>query len=178
METLLVSRGEGEENDAQEKNLLPSRNRFRKEKSAMSTEQNKQLVLHWREEIWNKRNLNIIDELHAPDYVGHYRGVPGPIRGREALKQVFAAYLAAFDIQVTPQFLIAEGDMVVVYDTNRVKHTGAFQGLPPTGKEVSATSTDIYRIVDGKIVEQWFEADYTGMMQQLGVLPTPGHGGR
>ena len=143
----------------------------------MSTEENKQLVLRWREEIWNKRNVNIIDELHAPDYVGHYSGIPGPIRGREALKQLFAAYLAAFDIEVTPEFLIAEGDMVVVHDTNRVKHTGAFQAIPPTGKEATVTSTDIYRIVDGKILEQWVEGDMLGLMQQLGVIPTPGHGG-
>jgi predicted ester cyclase len=143
----------------------------------MSTEHNKQVVLRWREEIWNKRNVNIIDELHAPDFVGHYSGTPGPIRGREALKHVFAAYFAAFDIQVTPEFLIAEGDLVVVRDTSRVKHTGAFQGTPPTGKEGTMTSTDIYRIVDGKIVEQWFETDFTGFMQRLGIPPTPEHGG-
>jgi len=89
--------------------------------------------------------VNVIDELHVPDYVGHYSGIPGPIRGREALKQLFAAYLAAFDIHVTPEFLIAEGDMVAVYDTFRFKHTGTFQGIPPTGKEAILTSTDIYR---------------------------------
>jgi predicted ester cyclase len=140
----------------------------------MSTEENKQVVLRWREEIWIKRNVNIIDDLHAPDYVGHYSGIPGPIRGREALKQLFAAYLAAFDIEVTPEFLIAEGDMVVVHDMNRVKHTGAFQAIPPTGKEALVTSTDIYRIVDGKIVEQWLETDFTGMMQRLGIASSPG----
>jgi predicted ester cyclase len=140
----------------------------------MSTEENKQVVLHWRDEIWNKRNVNIIDELHAPDYVGHYAGIPGPIRGREALKHVFTTYLAAFENQWTPEFLIAEGDLVVVHDTGRIKHTGTFQGIPPTGKETTVTSTDIYRIVDGKIAEQWFEADFTGMMQQLGVLPGQG----
>lgn len=143
----------------------------------MSTEQNKKVVLRWREEIWDKRNVNIIDELHATDYVGHYSGIPGPIRGREALKQLFAAYLAAFEIQYTPQFLIAEGDMVVVHDTGRVKHTGTFQGIPPTGKEVTTTSTDIYRIADGKIAEQWFESDFTGMVEQLGLLPATAHGG-
>src|SRR5262249_48839158 len=140
----------------------------------MSTEQNKAVVLRWREEIWTERNVHIIDELHAPDYVGHYSGIPDPIRGRAALIQLFAAYLAAFDIQVTPEFLIAEGDMVVVHDANRLKHTGGFRGIPATGKEVTASSTDIYRIVDGVIVEQWFESDFTGIMQQLGVLPTPG----
>jgi len=144
----------------------------------MSTEQNKQLVLRWKEEIWNKRNVNIVDELCAPDYVGHITGTPGPIQGREALKQLLAAYLAAFDIQDTPEFLIAEDDMVVIHDTYRLKHNkGAFQGIPPTGKEVSVTGTDIYRMVDGKFVQQWVEADFTGMMHQLGVLPMPGHGG-
>jgi len=87
---------------------------------------------------------------------------------------VFATYLAAFENQWTPEFLIAEGDLVVVHDTGRIKHTGTFQGIPPTGKETTVTSTDIYRIVDGKIAEQWFEADFTGMMQQLGVLPGQG----
>jgi predicted ester cyclase len=143
----------------------------------MSTEQNKQLVLRWKEEIWNKRNMNIIDELYAPDYIGNIVGTPGPVRGREALKQLLAAYFAAFDIHMASEFLIAEGDMVAVYDTFRFKHTGTFQGIPPTGKEAILTSTDIYRIVNGKIVEQWTEGNLLSLMQQLGVLPTPGHGG-
>jgi hypothetical protein len=51
----------------------------------MSTEENKKIVLRWREER-NKGNWNIIDELHTPDYVGHIPLVPGgAIRGREAL---------------------------------------------------------------------------------------------
>jgi len=101
----------------------------------MSTEHNKQLVLRWKDEIWNKRNVTIVDELYAPDYRGHMAGTPGPIAGREALKQLIAAYLAAFDIHLTSQFLIAEGDLVAVYDTVRLKHTGAFQGIPPTGRK-------------------------------------------
>jgi predicted ester cyclase len=142
----------------------------------MSTEENKKLVLRWREQAYEKKNLNVIDGLHAPDYVGHIVGTPGPVRGREALKQLFAAYFAAFDIHVTSDFLIAEGDMVVIHDTYRLKHIGEFAAIPPTGKELSVTGTDIYRIVDGKILEQWFEADFTGFMQQLGVMPTPGQG--
>jgi predicted ester cyclase len=140
----------------------------------MSTEENKQLVLRWKEEIWNKRNLNIIDELYARDYVGHIVGAPGPVRGSEGLKQLFATYFAGFDFHETPGFLIAEGDMVVIHDTYWAKHTAAFQGHPPTGKEATLTGTDIYRIVDGKIVEQWFDGDFTAFMQQLGIAPSPG----
>ncbi len=144
----------------------------------MSTEHNKQLVRRWKEELWSKGNVSIIDELCAPDYVCHMSGVPvpGPVRGQEALKHLFAIYFAAFEIHDIPEFLIAEGDMVAIHDTYQAKHTGEFQGVPPTGKEATVTGTDIYRIVDGKIVEQWVEVDMLGLMQQLGILPTPGHG--
>jgi predicted ester cyclase len=140
----------------------------------MSTEENKQLVLHWKEELWDKSNLNVVDELCAPEYVGHMVFTPEPVRGPERFKQLLAAYHAAGDVQDPRVFLVAEGDMVVIFDTYRVRHTGAFRGIPPTGKEASVTGIDIYRIVEEKIVEQWFEADFTGLMQQLGVLSTPG----
>ena len=143
----------------------------------MSTEENKKLVLHWKDEIWNNRNLNIVDELYSTDYIGHIVGAPGPVRGRETLKQMIAPYFAAFDIHITSEFLIAEGDLVAVYDTFHFKHTGAFQGIPPTGKEATLSSTDIYRIVDGKIVEQWTEANMLSLMQQLGVIPAPTRSG-
>ena len=143
----------------------------------MSTEENKKLVLHWKDEIWNKRNLNIVDELYSTDYIGHIVGAPGPVRGRETLKRMIVPYFAAFDIHITSEFLVAEGDMVAVYDTFNFKHTGAFQGIPPTGKEAILTSTDIYRIVDGKIVEQWTEANMLSLMQQLGVIPAPTRSG-
>jgi predicted SnoaL-like aldol condensation-catalyzing enzyme len=119
----------------------------------MSTEENKKIVLRWREER-NKGNWSIIDELHAPDYVGHLSFVPGgAIRGREALKQLFVGYWAAFDVLATPEpdFLIAEGDLVVNRETVRARHKET--GIPATGKEATVTSMDIYRIVNGKIVE-------------------------
>jgi hypothetical protein len=145
----------------------------------MSAEENKELVLRWKEER-NKGNVNVVDELCAADCVLHMSGIPtpGPVRGREPFKQLFAAYLAAFDFHSMPEFLIAEGEMVVVRETYRLKHKGEFQGIPPTGKEVSVTGTEIYRIVDGKFVEQWVEADMLGLMQQVGVLPAPGEAGR
>lgn len=144
----------------------------------MSLEENKQLVLRWKQELWGNRNLSVVDELCAPDYVGRIAGVPGPVHGREALKQLIAAYFAAFDVDDTPEFLVAEGDLVVVHDTYRFRHKGAFQGIPATGKEASITGTDVYRLAAGKIVEQWVEGDLLGLLQQLGVLPTPGQAGR
>lgn len=99
-------------------------------------------------------------------------------RGREALKQLFVGYRAAFDVHAAPKpdLLIAEGDLVAHRETVRVKHNRTFQGIPATGKEATVTSTDIYRIVNGKIVEQWTEADMLGLMQQLGIVPRREHG--
>jgi hypothetical protein len=68
--------------------------------------------------------------------------------------------------------------VVVIRDTNLVKYNGAFQGISPTGKVLSLPSTDFYRIADGRIMELWFEADYLGFMQWLGVFPTTGQAGR
>src|SRR6266540_4054511 len=67
----------------------------------MSTEQNKNVILRWRQGL-NERNLNVIDDLLP---LSHITGVPGPVRGPEAFKQLFTAYPAAFDISVTPEFL-------------------------------------------------------------------------
>jgi predicted ester cyclase len=136
----------------------------------MSTDENKRLALRWKEELWRKRNLDIVDELCGRDYVGHMAGVPQPVRGPDELKRLLSAYLAAFDVDDTPQFLVAEDDMVVIHDTIRLKHKGEFQGHAATGKEATLSGTDIYRIVGGKIVEQWVEGNQLDLMQQLGLV--------
>jgi predicted SnoaL-like aldol condensation-catalyzing enzyme len=153
--------------------LSPERasQRTREGYGSMSTDENKQLVLRWKEELWAKRNLNVIDDLCSTDYVGHMAGVPQPVRGPNELKKVLAAYLAAFDVDDAPQFLVAEDDMVVIRDTIRLKHKGEFQGHPATGKEATLSSTDIYRIVGGKIVEQWVEGNQLDLVLQLGLMP-------
>ena len=67
--------------------------------------------------------------------------------------------------------------MVAIRETAPATHTGEFQGISPTGKQVSIANNEIDRIVDGKIVEQWVGLDLVSLMQQLGVLPAPRHVG-
>jgi predicted ester cyclase len=135
----------------------------------MSTDENKQLVLRWKEEIWNRRNLGIIDELFAPDYVGHVAGLPGDLTGRDGLRKFFSSFLGAFETRETPGFLIAEGEFVAMYDTYWARSTASFQGSAPTGREATTSGIDIYHIVDGKVVEQWFEGETTNFLRELGV---------
>ena len=142
----------------------------------MSTEQNKSIARRFSE-AFASNDQATFNELLAPDLVAHVPGAPGPLN-REAFLQLGNMFLAAFsDSHITLEDQIAEGDKVVSRYTWRMVHTGAFQGLPPTGKQLAVTGIDIARIKDGKIVEYWANQDQMGMMQQLGVIPAPGQGG-
>ncbi|MGH2523087.1 MAG: ester cyclase [Anaerolineales bacterium] len=140
-----------------------------------STEKNKALVRRFFEEVFNKGNLAVLDELLPDDYIQHsVFGIPS---GREAVKQLFAAMGAAFpDAQYTIEDMVAEGDKVVVRGVVLGTHKGAFQGIPATGKQITMSGIDIFRIVDDKLVEHWDAVDQLGMLQQLGVVPAPGQG--
>ena len=138
----------------------------------MSTEENKANVRRGYEAV-NQRNLAVFDELLTPDIVLHNPSTT--IQGLEAYKQFITMYITAFpDLHFTIEDMIAEGDTVVVRYTTRGTHQGNLMGIPPTGKQVSGTGMFIDRIVNGKGVEQWFNTDDLGLLQQLGVVPTMG----
>jgi len=142
----------------------------------MSTEQNKALVRRL-EEVFNRGNISLVDELFAPDFVEHEELPPGIPPGREAVKQLTTMFRSAFpDFKATIDDIVAEGDKVVIRQTWSGTHKGEFMGVPPTGKSVSFGVIDIIRIAGGKFVEHWGQMDMMGMMQQLGAIPTPGQG--
>jgi steroid delta-isomerase-like uncharacterized protein len=116
----------------------------------------------------------VVDELAGADLVVSYPVLPAPARGREAFKQLLTQFHAAFpDIQFTVEDSIAEGDRVVVRWTARGTHRGDLLGIPATGKPVSWTRISVYRILDGKIVEERGEEDALGLLRQLGMSPAP-----
>jgi steroid delta-isomerase-like uncharacterized protein len=139
----------------------------------MSTEENKALYRRLLEGVMNQRNLALVDELCAPDFVLH-RGST-TMQGREPYKQFLSMYLTGGpDFHLTIEDQIAEGDKVVSRFTGRGTHLGPFMGIPPTGKHVTATGIGIIRVANGKIVEEWANGDDLGVLQQLGVVPVPG----
>ena len=145
----------------------------------MSAEQNKALVRQLVEEGINQGNISVIDELIIPDFVEHEELPPGIPPGREAPKALFTMLCSAFpDIKATIEHLIAEGDEVVLHMTWTGTHKGEFMGIPPTGKSISINVIDILGIAEGKFVEHWGVMDSMAMMQQLGVVPAPGEGGK
>ncbi|HXZ05966.1 MAG TPA: ester cyclase [Ktedonobacteraceae bacterium] len=138
----------------------------------MSTESNKAVTHQFLEELFNKRNLAIVDALCVTNVVNH--GLGPEASGIERTKRSAGMYLAAFpDLHFAFEDYIAEGDQVVVRWTSTGTHKGELMGIPPTGKQFSATGIEIYRFEGGKIVEHWLASDQLGMLQQLGVVPAP-----
>ncbi len=139
----------------------------------MSTEQNKTIVRRVFDEIVNKGNLGVADELLAADYVNH--DFPAPAPGAEGFKLVTTMFRSAFpDIVVTLEDEFAEGDKVVTRGVFAGTHTGEFMGIPATGRKVTIKYLDIWRLENGKAKENWVQMDLLGLMQQLGVIPAPG----
>ena len=143
----------------------------------MSTEQNKIIIRRYLEdalEAVRGGNLAATDEYLAEGATFYDPGRP-PSIGREAQKQRSAALLNSFpDVRFVIEDMIAEGDRVAARWTMRATHTGSFMNIPPTGRQIVMTGITIYRLMDGKIVEAHSDLDQLGMLQQLGVIPTPG----
>jgi predicted ester cyclase len=138
----------------------------------MSTQENKTLVRRIFEEGINQNKPDVFDELIASTYVNY--NFPAPAPGVEGFKMVIGLFRAAFpDIQITLEEELAEGDKVSTRGYFTGTHTGDFQGIPATGKQVKVPYIDIWRVANGQLVENWVQMDQLGMMQQLGVIPTP-----
>lgn len=126
-------------------------------------------------QAFNEGNLSLIDELVAPEFVGHNPLSPEPIQGPEGLKRFFGAFRAAMPDIVHPSWtLIAEGDLVVIHMPVEGTFTNQLMGIPPNGKNVSLWMCNVWKVVGGRAVEWWINMDTLGLMQQLGVVPPLG----
>jgi steroid delta-isomerase-like uncharacterized protein len=146
----------------------------------MLSETNKTVSRRLFEEVWNKGNLAVLNELIANDHVNSGPGtLPGLPTGPEGAKQFVMMYRNAFpDTHFTIDEQIAEADKVVTRWTAHGTHKGELLGIPATGKSSTVTGISVDRIVNGKIVESWGIFDQFGMMQQLGVIPMPEAAGK
>ena len=136
------------------------------------SEGNKFVIRRSFEELWNKGNLSLVDELFTPNYEHHDASSPDFGRGPESEKKRATLYRTAFpDLQLTIEDIIAEGETVMVRWSCRGTHKGDLSGIAPTGKQVTISGVSIARFTRGKMVEGWVNWDALGLMQQLGVVP-------
>ena len=137
----------------------------------MPAESNKALVRRYYEELWNRRNPGVADELFAPGFRLFPESNPGP----EGVKQFYGQLLTAFpDLWVRVDDLIAaEGNKVVARFVIGGTQRGQFLGIPATGKPMAVEEITIWRIADGMIAERWTAVDALGAAQQLGGRMVP-----
>jgi predicted ester cyclase len=136
----------------------------------MSIEENKALARRWLEEIGNE-NLDVFDEVFAPDCVWHRFDFPSVEAAKEYTKNFHAVFT---DPVYTVEDTVAEKDKVAVRWTVRVTHSGEWAGAAPTGKQIEGSGITILRFDGGKVVELRDEQDNLGFLQQLGVIPPLG----
>lgn len=140
----------------------------------MGTQENKASGRRFVEEVMNKGNVAVVDELSGANFVDHSLP-PGVPAGNEGFKGFVAMYRAAFpDLHYTIDDEIAEGDRVVQRTTANGTMKGDFQGMPASGKSATWQEIHITRFADGKVVEHWGVVDQLSMLQQLGFAEAPG----
>jgi steroid delta-isomerase-like uncharacterized protein len=131
-------------------------------------EQNKAIAKRAFEEILSRGRYELADQLYAKDFVNH--GLHSNASLEEDQTALKGWHEAFPDVVVVPEKLIAEDDLVTIYWTARGTNTGTGNGLPATGKKMELAGITIWRIVDGKIKEEWSAFDQLSMMRQLGLL--------
>ena len=140
----------------------------------MSTEKNKATFRRYVEEVGNKGNLDVADEIFDR-YISHQSDGRTEERGPEDVKRFTREFHQAFpDFRSVIEDQIAEGDKVVTRWRASGTHQGEFRGIAPTGNKIEVTGIGIFRFSDeGKVVESWDNLDELGMMRQLSVIPSP-----
>ena len=137
------------------------------------SEENKQLVRRWFEEVWNKGRVDAIDEMFAEDGIAHGLSddPSNPIKGPTGFKPFHTVFRDAFPtMMIVVEDVIAEGDKVAARCSVRAKHEGEFMGRAATGAPVDFTGITIVRIYNGKIVEAWNNFDFMVLHKQVGLL--------
>jgi steroid delta-isomerase-like uncharacterized protein len=137
----------------------------------MSTESNKSVVQNMLL-AFEKGDTKNLDKFFASNWVNHDPSLP-PMQGLEGAKQLIDLWSAFSERKVTIEDTIAEGDKVATRFTMSGKHTGTMMGIAPTGKSIHISASGIFRIVEGKLTDNWVNFDALGLLQQIGAVPMP-----
>ena len=118
-------------------------------------------------EVFNNGKFELIDELVSPDFVDHFVQ-PGVPANRAGFKQMAIALKTAFpDLRYVVEDYLETGDRFVHRATGSGTMKGEFMGIAPTGKSVSMTGINLYRIECGHIVEGWSRVNVLDELNQI-----------
>ncbi|WMI65644.1 ester cyclase [Aestuariibaculum sp. YM273] len=127
------------------------------------------------EKTWNEIiNNGDIDLINASNFTDDITLVTSPenIVGIDNLKAYYQNFLTGFsDIKFTVIQVFGQDDNIVKHWNFKGNHTGAFFGIPATGKSVNINGVTLVKMKDGKIAQEEDFMDNMVFMQQLGLLP-------
>jgi len=130
----------------------------------LPAEANKALMRRLFEEGFHSGKLAVVDEIFHPNFVD--RSTPEQPPGTEGVKDYISMVRTGFpDISITIEDLVAEEERVVVRTTWRGTHLGEYEGIAPTGKQVTRSMIQIFHVKDGKLLEEWSEGE--SLRQQI-----------
>lgn len=139
----------------------------------IAVETNKAVVRRFIDEVFLRGEFDAVDELVSEDFTPHTWGPMPP--GRDGLKQAIERVSQGLsDARMTIDDMLGEGDQVAVRLTSSATQSGPFMGLPPSGKRYEIQEIHWFRLHDGRITEHWHQADFLGMLRQLGAMPGGG----
>jgi steroid delta-isomerase-like uncharacterized protein len=133
-----------------------------------------QVMKRYYDEIWNKGDASVIDELMAPQYENHDPSTPGTtIRGRDAFKGLLQSYKQSFpDLTFVVKEQHVADDVVITRWTAQGTHKAALMGVPATGiKGEPVTGITITRFEGDRIVDDYAVWDTLGLLRSLGAIP-------
>jgi predicted ester cyclase len=130
--------------------------------------ENKAIVRRFIEEVWNKGNLAVADEVFHPQATSPSAPqLPVGPEGVKILARMFHKAMPDYRIEIID--LLADGDLVLARFTQSGTQQGELMGIPPTGKKATWGEIGILRFAGGRIVESWYNVDMLALMQQLGL---------
>ena len=138
-----------------------------------TAERNKAVARRVFDEIFNEKRADVAAQIYAPDFVNHGLHRDASLAEDQAAAQ---GEVKAFpDLRMTVERIVAEGDYVTVLWTFRGTHTAwGYGGLPPTGARIEMRGITIWRVIDGKLHDEWTSFNATSAyMQVLGHLKWP-----
>ncbi len=137
----------------------------------MSVEQTRRVIARYFEEVWNRGEVDALDELLTPDYVNHSPSIPDPRPGPVGLKPIVRAMREGIpDLRYEILDLVATGRKAAVYLRVTGTHQGPLFGIPATGRRIDICQMQVEWLRDGRICRHWRVTDELGLMRQLGVI--------
>jgi steroid delta-isomerase-like uncharacterized protein len=127
---------------------------------------NKAIAAKVFEEIFNQGRFEVADAIYAPGFRNH--GLKRDMDLRQDQDAVHAEKHAFPDLHMSVDRMVAEGDLVSVLWTFRGTHTASgYAGLPATGTRIEMRGITIWRIVDGRITDEWSSFNELGAYAQV-----------